>query len=232
MNALRTLFLLIKYNFRILFGGKYIVFILLSFLFFCYLLFEVASKGSALSDIDVYENLIFPSLLLLFYPTAYGIQKDEESKILEIFFCIPNYMYKVWLLRLLFVFIACYVNIVIFSYMAHRLICPVDIVQMSYQVMFVVILFGSLGFFLSTVIKSGNGVAVVLLGLFGLIVYIGTQYRNTMWNILLNPYSAPTSIHPDIWADTIADRQLLLGCSSVLLILLSLTNLRRRERLL
>ncbi len=232
MNGLRTIFLLAKYNFKILFGGRYIIFMCLSLLLFCYLLFNSAYSGNALTEILVMENLIFPSLLLIFYPTAYGVQKDEECKILEIFFCIPNYMYKVWLLRLMFVFIACFVNVLIFSYLAHLLLCPVDIFLMTYSVMFPVIFFGSLSFFLSTFIKSGNGVAIVLLGLFALIIYIGSLYSTTMWNIMLNPYDEPTDVHPDIWLVTIKNSRLLLACSSIGLILISLGNLRQRERLL
>ncbi len=231
-NSLKTILLLAKYNFKIVFGGRYIVFMIISLILFCYLLFNSAYSGEALSEITVAENLIFPSLLLIFYPTTYGIQKDEESKILEIFFCIPNYMYKVWLLRLLFVFIACYVNILIFSYLAHLLLCPIDIVMMSYHVMFVVIFFGSLAFFLSTFIKSGNGVAIVLLGLMALIINLSSQFEYTMWDIMLNPFEEPTNIHADIWQTIISNNHMLQICSSAAMLLLSLNNLRRRESLL
>lgn len=234
MNSIKNTLLLAKYNFKILFGGKYIVFIVIALLLFTFLLINEAYQGNALSEITVANSLILPSLLLIFYPATYGIQKDEEAKILEIFFCIPNYMYKVWLLRLLFVIIACYIDVLIFSYLAHLLLCPVDILPMGYSIMFVVLFFGSLAFFLSTVIKSGNGVAVVLIGLFGLIVALGTSssYEYTMWNVMLNPYLEVDSIHPDIWASSIKNNRLLLSISSVGLILLSLNNLRRREKLL
>ncbi|MFR9503717.1 MAG: hypothetical protein SNH73_04630 [Rikenellaceae bacterium] len=205
---------------------------IISLLLFCYLLFNAAYSGEALSEIVVESNLIFPSLLLIFYPATYGIQKDEESKILEIFFCIPNYMYKVWLLRLLFVFLACFVNVLFFSYLAHLLLCPVDIFSMTYHVMFVVIFFGSLAFFLSTFIKSGNGVAIILLGLLALISFLGSLFEHTMWDIMLNPFEEPTDIHPDIWQSTINNSRLLLSCSSIGLLLISLNNLRRRESLL
>ncbi len=233
MNGLKTIWLLAKYNFKILFGGRYLIFMVLSFIFFCYLLFNSAYSGNALTEVVVYANLIFPSLLLIFYPTTYGVQRDEEAKILEIFFCIPNYMYKVWLLRLIFVFIACFANVLLFSYAAHLLLCPVSIFKMTYQTMFVVVLFGSMAFFLSTFIKSGNGVAIVLLGLFALLVFIsGSFFENSMWHILINPFDEPTDIHPDIWQSTLSHSRILLSCCSLGLLLLSLNNLRRRESLL
>ena len=48
--------------------------------------------------IDVYKRqiLMFPSMLLIFYPAVFGIQNDEDSRILEILFGIPDYKYKVW----------------------------------------------------------------------------------------------------------------------------------------
>lgn len=232
MNFMKNTLLLAKYNFKILFGGKYVVFVVIALMLFAGLLFNAAYNGSALSEEVVFTCLIIPSMLLLFYPATYGIQKDEETKILEIFFCIPNYMYKVWLLRLISVFVACYLDVLLFSYLAHLLLCPVDIFLMTYSVMFVVLLFGSLAFFLSTVIKSGNGVAVVLIGIFGLLIGIGATYDTTMWNILLNPFREIDEIHPEIWESTIENSRLLLSISSVGLILLSLNNLRKREKLL
>ncbi len=232
MNGLKNIYKLASYNFKILFGGKYVIFVILALLLFCYQIFNAAYYGASLAENVVFENLIYPALLLVFYPATYGIQKDSEAKILEIFFCIPNYMYKVWLLRLLFVILACMIDVMLFSLLSQLLLCPVDILLMTYHIMFIVLLFGSLALFLSTIIKSGNGVAVVLIGLFGLLITIGESYGNTMWDVMLNPYNEVDSIHPTIWAKTISNSRIMLGTCSVGLILMSLNNLRRRERLL
>ncbi len=232
MNGLKNIFKLAQYNFKILFGGRYIIFIILALLLFVFQVFNAAYYGASLSESVVFENLIYPSMLLIFYPATYGIQKDSECKILEIFFCIPNYMYKVWLLRLVFVIIACLLDIMLFGLLSHLLLCPVDILLMTYHVMFIVLLFGSMALFLSTVIKSGNGVAVVLIGIFGLLISLGESYSNTMWDIMLNPYVELDSIHPDIWAKRVSNSRILLGTCSIGLILMSLNNLRMRERML
>lgn len=44
-----------------------------------------------------YSMLLVPSILLIFYPTCFGIQNDQDAKTLEIIFGIPNYRYKIWL---------------------------------------------------------------------------------------------------------------------------------------
>ncbi len=232
MNIMKNISLLARYNFKILFGGKYLLFAVLSLLFLCYLLFQAAYSGRELDESVVAGEMLLPSLLLIFYPTTYGIQRDEEAKILEIFFCIPNYMYKVWLLRLLFIFTACYINLLAFSYLAHLLLCPVDVVSMANNTIFMVVFFGSMAFWLSTFIKSGNGVAVILITIFVLLSMFRSEVKNTMWDIFLNPYSEPGNIHYEIWQDTISDRFLMLSISSIGFILLSLNNLRRREKLL
>ncbi len=49
---------------------------------------------------------MFPCVLLVFYPAVFGIQNDEDSRILEILFGIPDYKYKVWGVRLLMIYVA------------------------------------------------------------------------------------------------------------------------------
>lgn len=49
---------------------------------------------------SAYYLMILPGLLLIFYPSAFGIQNDVENRTIELLFGIPNYRYKVWLVRL------------------------------------------------------------------------------------------------------------------------------------
>ncbi len=232
MNVLKTIYLLSRYNLKIIFGGKYLVFVIISLLLFIYFMFNSAYYGNELNETAVYSNILLPALLLIFYPTVYGLQKDEESKILEILFCIPNYMYKVWLVRLLFVFVGTFFITLFFSYVAHLLLCPVEIIKMSSQVMFIVFFFGSLAFFLSTAVKSGNGTAVVLVFLYAVIAIIGQAFENSMWNVLINPFKESTYIHPDVWQQVITNNRLFLVVASFGFLLMALNNLQRREKLL
>ena len=56
-----------------------------------------------------YSMLLVPSILLIFYPTCFGIQNDQDAKIIEIIFGIPNYRYKIWLFRLLIAYMICFI---------------------------------------------------------------------------------------------------------------------------
>ena len=85
---------LIQYNIKIIFGNKFIYFILSAIGFY------IITVGISLfSDDEItmatgYNMLLVPSILLIFYPTCFGIQNDQDAKIIEIIFGIPNYGYS------------------------------------------------------------------------------------------------------------------------------------------
>jgi len=54
---------------------------------------------------DAFTLLLFIGLLLVFYPLTFGIQSDKDARTLEIIFGIPNYRYRVWLVRMFMIFI-------------------------------------------------------------------------------------------------------------------------------
>ena len=62
-----------------------------------------------ITQATAYSMLMLPSILLVFYPMCFGIQNDQDAKIVEIIFGIPNYSYKVWLLRLIISYVICFV---------------------------------------------------------------------------------------------------------------------------
>ena len=63
-----------------------------------------------ITQATAYSMLMLPSILLVFYPMCFGIQNDQDAKIVEIIFGIPNYSYKVWLLRLIISYVICCVD--------------------------------------------------------------------------------------------------------------------------
>ena len=93
--------IMIRYNLKIIFAGRFIWFLLAAFAFFLFFAIQTVMNRGILSEGIVYNLLIFPGILLIFYPSVFGIQNDDDSRMLEILFGIPNYRYKVWLVRLL-----------------------------------------------------------------------------------------------------------------------------------
>ena len=140
-----------RYNLKIIFGGKFIWFLLAAFGFFAFFMFQRAWNRGEINEGYIYTLLLFPCLLLIFYPVVFGIQNDEDNRILEIIFGIPNYRFKVWGARLLMVYVANYVILVVFAYIARVLLYPVNPFEMAAQLIFPMLFFGNLAFMFSTI---------------------------------------------------------------------------------
>lgn len=223
---------LVKYNLKIIFAGKFIWFLLAAFLFFGFFMFQVAWDRSVVNEGVIYNLLFYTGLLLVFYPAVFGIQNDEDSRILEILFGIPNYKYKVWGVRLLMIFVAVFVLLVVFSWLATLLLYPVNPVEMAAQLMFPILFFGSLAFMFSTITRSGNGTAVLMIVLgIGLLIFSNMDFIvRSFWNILLNPFTLPRNFLPVIWESTVLKSRIFLFTASIIWILIGLLNLQKREK--
>jgi hypothetical protein len=195
-------------------------------------MFQIAWNRGEITEGTIYGLLIFPCLLLIFYPVVFGIQNDEDNRILEIIFGIPNYRYKVWGIRMLMVYIANYFILVIFAYVARLLLFPVNIFEMAAQLIFPMLFFGNLAFMFSTLTRSGNGTAVlmIILGIVFLIFTSNPELGNSFWNVFLNPFSIPANIHPIVWQDTILKSRIFLLISGIVWLMIGLLNLQKREK--
>ena len=223
---------LVKYNLKIIFAGKFIWFFLAAFVFFGYFMFQSAWNRAEINEGLIYNLLMFPCVLLVFYPAVFGIQNDEDSRILEILFGIPDYKYKVWGVRLLMIYVAIFFILILFSYIAILLLFPINPFEMSAQLMFPILFFGNLAFMFSTITRSGNGTAVVmiLIGLFLMIFSNSNGIEYSFWNIVLNPFSVPRDMLPVIWESTILKSRIFLLVASIVWMMIGLLNLQKREK--
>ena len=159
---------MIRYNLKIIFANKFIWFLLAAIGFFVVATLITLFDGGMMSTSTVFTLLLFPGLLLIFYPTVFGIQNDEDTRILEILFGIPDYRYKVWLIRLIMIFILVFVVLFLLALFSSWAIVNFITIQMAFNLALPVLFMGSLAFLLSTVIRNGIGTAVVMvvIGLF------------------------------------------------------------------
>lgn len=223
---------LVKYNLKIIFAGKFIWFLLAAFLFFGFFIFQIAWNRSEANEGVIYNILLYTGLLLVFYPVVFGIQNDEDSRILEILFGIPDYKYKVWGVRLLMIYVAVFVLLILFSWLATLLLYPVNPVEMAAQLMFPILFFGNLAFMFSTITRSGNGTAVLMIVLgFALLIFSNMDLIvRSFWNILLNPFTLPRNFLPVIWESTVLKSRIFLLTASIIWMLIGLLNLQKREK--
>lgn len=232
-NALDLVVRIVKYNIKIIFAGKFFWFLLAALAFFAFFMFQQAWNRVEINEGSVYNLLLFPCLLLIFYPVVFGIQNDEDNRILEIIFGIPNYRYKVWGVRILMMYMANFFILVVFSYIARLLLYPVDVFEMAAQLLFPMIFFGNLAFMFSTITRSGNGTAVIVIVL-GLVFFLFVNGNNRLftsfWNIFLNPFHIPSNLHPMIWQNTILKSRLFLIIGGIIWLMIGFLYLQKRER--
>lgn len=229
-NNLSILVKMIRYNLKIIFANRFIWFLLAALGFFLFFAVQVVLDRNTLSEEIVYNLLIFPGILLIFYPSVFGIQNDDDSRMLEILFGIPNYRYKVWLVRLVMIYTLVFGIIFLFSALASVLLYKVDLFEMSYQLMYPIVFLGALAFMFSTLIKNGNGTAVVMVLVGVALLILQEPLEDTQWNIFLNPFDIPRNTNEVIWAGAIRKNRIFLAIGMLVFVLYGLFNLQKREK--
>jgi len=221
---------MILYNLRIIFANKFIWFLAGSIVFYLGLsvIYVFSSDISRMEDL--YGVFIFSGILLVFYPAVFGIQNDQDARTIEILFGIPNYRYKVWLVRIILIFVIAYLIMFVFTFLSSVLIVKFNIVRMTTQVMMPVLFLGMMSFMLSTVIRNGNGTAVVMIifGLFFLI--LGDILSKSQWNVFLNPFDPAYGVSETTWAIITMKNRIILITGTLLFLLAALFNLQKREK--
>lgn len=229
-NSLIIATRMIRYNLRIIFANKFIWFLLSGFAFFAFFAIQMVLERQTIDEGSVYNLLIFPGILLIFYPSVFGIQNDDDSRMLEILFGIPNYRYKIWLVRLAMIYILIFLITAFFAAVASVLLYKIDILEMAYQLMYPIIFMGSMAFMFSTIVKNGNGTAVVMVLIGVALIILGDALERTQWNVFLNPFDIPNNMNQVIWEGIISKNRIFLGVSMVVFILYGLFNLQKREK--
>lgn len=231
MEKINLLILIIRTNLRIIFANKFIYFLLAGFGF--YLLLVTIGLFDAdwyPEQEDVYYMLLFPGLLLIFYPTAFGIQNDMDSRMLEMLFGIPNYRYKVWLVRLAIVLLVVYGMMLFLCFLSIYTIIDIPVFETAFQLMFPIFFLGCVSFMISVLVRNGNGTAAIMV-LIGLVFWISSGILDrSAWNIFLNPYDFPQDVYISVWDETIFYNRLYLVIGSILTILGGLFRLQKREK--
>jgi hypothetical protein len=221
---------MVKYNMKVIFGNRFIWFVLAAMAFYFFIAITRIFEGDVIDETFIYDLQVTPGLLLIFYPMTFGIQNDLDAGILEILFGIPDYRYKVWLVRLILVFVLVFLMMIGITVMSYYLLAPVNIFEVTWQVMFPIYFLGSMAFLFSTIIKNGNGTAVVMVIIGVLLLILSGMLQQTMWNIFMNPFDIPRRLNEMIWQEIAMKNRIFLAVGSLLFVLYGLFNLQKREK--
>jgi hypothetical protein len=229
-NFLNLFQKMIIYNLRIIFANRFIWFLAGSVVFYLGLSVIYVFDQDVSNMRDLYGVFLFSGVLLVFYPTAFGIQNDQDARTIEILFGIPNYRYKVWLVRIVLIFVIAFMIMLVFTFLSSVLIVKFRFANMTAQVMFPVVFLGIMAFMLSTVVRNGNGTAVLMI-IFGLIFMIlSDNIEKSQWNVFLNPFRVPWDVNETTWALIAFKNRIILSVGSVVFLLIALYNLQKREK--
>jgi len=229
-NVWTLFYKMVKYNMKVIFGNRFVWFVLAAIAFYFFIAITNIYDGNQPDESFIYGLQITPGLLLIFYPMTFGIQNDLDAGILEILFGIPDYRYKVWLVRLILIFILVGLMMLGLTTMSYFLLAPVGIFELTWHVMFPIYFLGSLAFLFSTIIKNGNGTAVVMVIIGVVLLILSEIMQRTMWNIFLNPFDIPNRLNEMIWKEITMKNRIFLAVGTVLFVLYGLFNLQKREK--
>ena len=229
-SSLTLLLKLVSYNIKVIFANKFIYFVLASFAFFALIISITVFEDPDFNEAVIFGFLVFPGLLLIFYPLAYGIQNDDDSKMIETIFGIPNYRYKVWLVRFVLTILVAFAILIVLGIIANMTLYRFDIMPMIGQVLFPVTFLGSVGFMLSTKIKNGNGTAITLVIVSFIFFIFAEPLEYSAYNLFLNPFSEPRNMSEFIWLSVIYKNRIYLSIGTALSLLYGMYNLQFREK--
>ncbi len=230
-NTFNLLYKMANYNMKIIFANRFLIFMIVSVAIF--LLFAVSNvlDPNETSEVtDVYYILLFIGIILIFYPTVFGIQTDVDARTIELLFGIPNYRYKVWLIRLINIFVLIFGITILLSLLSTLIFVPVNILEMSFQLMFPIYFLGSLAFMFASLVRNGYGTAAIVVIVILAIWFSSGVLDESKWNVFLNPFYVPSDIDPMIWFEMVFYNRLYLFVGTVLSILMGLFRLQKREK--
>ena len=218
------------YNVKIVFGNKFVYFVLSAVIFYILTVVINLFSDSEITEATGYYYVVGTVILLIFYPMCFGIQNDQDAKIIEIIFGIPNYRYKVWLFRLLIAYVICFAITLVLALLTDWLLVEVPPLKLAGQTMMPVLFVGTLCFMLSTIIKNGSGTAVVFT-LIGLVLFImSNMLEESKWNLFLNPFDVPLDKNPELFYTTLFYNRMILLTGTVVFILSGLYKTQNREK--
>jgi len=220
---------LATYNIKVIFANKFIYFVLAALLFFGMIITITIFEDPNFNEAVIYGFLVFPGLILIFYPMAYGIQNDDDSKMLETIFGIPNYRYKVWLVRFVLTIIVAAFLLLGLAVIANLTLYRFNILPMLGQVLFPISFLGSMAFMVSTIAKNGNGTAIIMVIISFIFFVFAEEIEYSAYNIFLNPFSEPREMSEFIWLNVIFKNRIYLIVGTGLCLLYGMFNLQFRE---
>lgn len=227
----RSLAAFFRYNVFTSFSGKFFyVFVLAIVIFLVIVFLHVLNNETSPNAENVYNFLLIPGVLLVFYPSAFSIQNDVDSRMIETLFGIPDYRYKIWLVRSLTQYIVIGALLFILTVLCRLGLGEFPMGSMLFHLMFPVVFIGSLGFMIAALSRSGNGSAVILVLVILFFWLASDAFEGSGLYLFHNPFQMVDQMETMILAETTLLNRIYLMVGSVVAMLFGLLHLQHREK--
>jgi len=228
-NRIKLIINIINYNLKIVFANKFVYFLIAALAFYFMLIGIMLFSEENFTEEDVFNTIIFPGILIIFYPVIFNIQNDKDARMLEIVFGVPNYRYKVYLIRFVISIIVLFSILFFMSWFSYFSVVQISIFKMVYELMFPLFFLASSSFLMASLVKNARGASVIMV-IIGLIFFMMQEpLEYSKWNIFLNPFVVPSDMSHGIWMNIVFQNRLILIIGAIISLLWSMINLQKRE---
>ncbi len=222
-----------RYNAANVFSGRAIYFMVLAgAVFLTVVVLSLLSRESTFTSQKIYDLLLVPGILLVFYPAVFSIQNDKDAGMIETLFGIPDYRYKIWLARYLSLYILVAAFLFLLSVLCRIGLTSFPLGKMVLELMVPVVFVGSLAFFVASQTGSGFATAVVMV----VVVLFFWLFRELLagspWYLFHNPFPGSDEVQNLVLVKTTIANRLYFISGSILLTMLALLRLQKREKLI
>jgi hypothetical protein len=220
-----------RYNAANVFSGRAVYFMILaSAVFLAVVILNLVGREAAFTSQKIYDLLLIPGILLVFYPAVFAIQNDKDAGMIETLFGIPDYRYKVWLTRYFTLYLMVAALLFVLAVFCRLGLADFPLGKMVLQLMVPVIFLGSLAFFTASQTGSGLGTAVIMVVIILFFWLFRGSIGNSSWYLFHNPFTGVDQIRTVILLKTTIANRLYFISGSLFLTMLALLRLQKREK--
>lgn len=220
-----------RYNASAVFSGRAVYFMILAgVVFLAVVILNLVGRGGDFNGQKIYDYLLVPGILLVFYPSVFVIQNDRDSGMIETLFGIPDYRYKVWLARYLTLYAIVAALVFVLALFCRLGLAAFPLGRMVLQTMVPVIFVGSLAFFIASQTGSGLATAVIMIVVVMLFWLFKGSLADSPWYLFHNPFTVTNEVRAVLLAKTTVANRLYFISGSIALTMLALLRLQKREK--
>ena len=102
--------------------------------------------------------------------------------------------------------------------------------SVSYHALYPVFFIGIMGFMMSTIVRNGNGAAVIMIVFSLFFLILADELDRSKWNVFLNPFNIPNNVSESSWSGIVMDNRIIILVAAILFLLMGLYRLQKREK--